>query len=181
MTVSAVLTVLLRLTFPRAKLRRQIFLTGRIRGRRIGRKIGRNFGRNFLGIVVLRSLYRTTHQTFSPNCSQFITPCLVTAPVTEISKFHLRELLGLGVPKFWRFWKALGWHTTPLFFLEKARKPTQKTRIFYPYRTPRMSGKEGRNGQKGIPGSGKKQGAPPKTRKGRTGSGGTSAERSWHE
>ena len=35
----------------------------------------------------------------SPNSSQFITPCLVTAPVTEISKFHLRELLGLGVPK----------------------------------------------------------------------------------
>ena len=33
------------------------------------------------------------------NTSQFITPCLVTAPVTEISKFHLRELLGLGVPK----------------------------------------------------------------------------------
>ena len=37
-------------------------------------------------------------QNFSPNSSQFITPCLVTAPVTEISKFHLRELLGLGVP-----------------------------------------------------------------------------------
>ena len=30
----------LRLTFPRAKLRRQIFLTGRNPGRRIGRKIG---------------------------------------------------------------------------------------------------------------------------------------------
>ena len=36
---------------------------------------------------------------FLPNSSQFITPCLVTAPVTEISKFHLRELLGLGVPR----------------------------------------------------------------------------------
>ena len=51
-----------------------------------------------MGIFVLHSLYRTTHQNFSPNSSQFITPCLVTAPVTEISKFHLRELLGLGVP-----------------------------------------------------------------------------------
>ena len=88
----------LRLTFPRAKLRRQIFLTGRNPGRRIGRKIGRNFGRNFLGIFALHSLYRTTHQNFSPNSSQFITPCLATAPVTAISKFHLRELLGLGVP-----------------------------------------------------------------------------------
>ena len=64
----------------------------------IGRKTGRNFGRNYLGIFVLHSLYRTTHQYFSPNSSQSITPCLVTAPVTEISKFHLRELLGLGVP-----------------------------------------------------------------------------------
>ena len=35
---------------------------------------------------------------FSPNSSRFITPCLVTAPVAEISKLHLRELLGLGVP-----------------------------------------------------------------------------------
>ena len=35
---------------------------------------------------------------FLPNSSQFITPCLATAPVIEISNFHLRELLGLGVP-----------------------------------------------------------------------------------
>ena len=48
---------------------------------------------------MLHSLCRTTHQNFSPNSSQFITPCLVTALVTEISKFHLRVLLGLGVPK----------------------------------------------------------------------------------
>ena len=66
----------------------------------IGR-FGRNFGRNSLGIFVLHWLCRTTHQNFSPNSSQFITPCLGTAPVTEISKFHLRELLGLGVPKVW--------------------------------------------------------------------------------
>ena len=91
---STKLTPCLRLTFPRAKLRRPIFLTGRHPGRRIGR----NFGRNFLGISVLHSLCRTTHQNFSPNSSQLITPCLVTAPVTEISKFHLRELLGRGVP-----------------------------------------------------------------------------------
>ena len=82
----------IRLTFSRANLRRQIFLTGRNPGRRVGRKIGRNF----LVIFVLHSLCRTTRQNFSPNSSQFITPCLVTAPVTEISKFHLRELLGLG-------------------------------------------------------------------------------------
>ena len=74
---------------------RQFFMTGRDSGRRIES----NFGRNFLGTFVLHWLCRTTHQNFSPNSSQFITPCLVTAPVTEISKFHLRELLGLGVPK----------------------------------------------------------------------------------
>ena len=92
---------MLRLTFPRAKLWRQIFMTGQNSGWRIGRKVGRNFGRNFLGIFVLHWLCRTTHQIFSQNSSQFITPCLVTAPVTEISKFHLRELLGLGVPNIW--------------------------------------------------------------------------------
>ena len=42
-------------------------------------------------------------QIFSQNSSQFITPCLVA----EISKFHLRELLGFGGNKkiaaiFWR-------------------------------------------------------------------------------
>ena len=89
--------LLLRLTFPRAKLWRQIFMTGRNSGRRIGRKVGRNF----LCIFVLHWLCTTTHQNFSPNSSQFITPCLATAPVTEISKFHLRELLGLGVPNYY--------------------------------------------------------------------------------
>ena len=86
-------------TFPRAKLRRQIFMTGRNSGRRIGRRIGRNFGRNCLGIFVLHVLFRTTHQNFSPKSSQSITPCLVTAPVAEISKFHLREFLVLRAPK----------------------------------------------------------------------------------
>ena len=61
------------------------------------------FWTNFLGIFVLHWLCRTTHQNFSPNSSQFITPCLGTAPVTAISKFHLRELLGLGVPKKYIF------------------------------------------------------------------------------
>ena len=56
------------------------------------------FWTKFSGFFVLHLLYRTAHQVFSPNSSQFITPCLATAPVTEISKFHLRELLGLGVP-----------------------------------------------------------------------------------
>ena len=50
-------------------------------------------GRNFLGMFVLHLLCRTAHQNFSPNSSQFITQCLVTTPVAEISKFHLRELL----------------------------------------------------------------------------------------
>ena len=59
----------------------------------------KNFGRTFLGIFVLHLLCRATHQNFSPNSSQFITPCLVRTPVAEFSKFHLRELLGLGASK----------------------------------------------------------------------------------
>ena len=35
-----------------------------------------------------------------------------------------------------------------LFFWKKARKTTKKTRIFYPYRTPKIPGKEGKNVQK---------------------------------
>ena len=38
-------------------------------------------------------------RTGKQNFSQFMTPFLVKAPVAEISKFHLRELLGLGVSK----------------------------------------------------------------------------------
>ena len=71
-------------------MRPQILMTGRSSGRRIGRK----FGRTFLGIFVLHALCRTTHS----NASQFITPCLVTALVGEMSKCHLRELLGHGAP-----------------------------------------------------------------------------------
>ena len=35
-----------------------------------------------------------------------------------------------------------------VFFWKKARKTTKKTRIFYAYRTPKISGKEGKNAQK---------------------------------
>ena len=35
-----------------------------------------------------------------------------------------------------------------LFFWKMARKTTQKTRIFYSYRTPKIPGKEGKNAQK---------------------------------
>ena len=68
-------------------------------GRNSGRKIGRNFGRKFLGISCFIGCAERPAKIFSPNSSQFITPCLVTAPVTEISTFHLRELMGLKLPK----------------------------------------------------------------------------------
>ena len=49
---------------------------------------------------MLHALCRTTHHNFSSNSSQFITPCLVTAPVAEISKSHLSvSFWGLGRPK----------------------------------------------------------------------------------
>ena len=35
-----------------------------------------------------------------------------------------------------------------LFFRKKAGKTTKKTRIFYPYRTPKIPGKEGKNARK---------------------------------
>ena len=35
-----------------------------------------------------------------------------------------------------------------LFFWKMARKTTKKTRISYPYRTPKVPGKEGKNAQK---------------------------------
>ena len=48
-----------------------------------------------------------------------------------------------------------------------ARKTTQKTRIFYPYRTPKIPGKGGKNAQKNkefLAGQ-KKQGIPQKQAK----------------
>ena len=43
-------------------------------------------------------------------------------------------------------------HTTlsflSLFFLEKGKETTRKTRIFYRYRTPKILEKEGKNAQK---------------------------------
>ena len=50
------------------------------------------FWANFLGH------FRASCAVLPKFPSQFITPCLVTALVVEISKFHLRELLGLGAP-----------------------------------------------------------------------------------
>ena len=35
-----------------------------------------------------------------------------------------------------------------LFFRKKAGKTTKKTRIFYPYRSPKIPGKEGKNARK---------------------------------
>ena len=49
-------------------------------------------GRSFLSMFVLYLLCRITHQHFSQDSSEFITPCFVA----EISKFHFREVLGLG-------------------------------------------------------------------------------------
>ena len=52
----------------------------------------------------------------------------------------------------------------PWFFGKMARKTTKQTRIFYPCRTPKIPGKEGKNAPKKqrIPRTGKKQGIPKK-------------------
>ena len=72
-------------------------------GRETGRKIGRNIGRNLEGVLVLCSLCRITQKKILPKFPAIITPC----PANEMSKFHLRELLGLeGAKNF----KEIGKH-----------------------------------------------------------------------
>ena len=78
---------LLRLTFPRAKLRRQIFMTRAEVWAKNWAKISAHFRASFA--------VQNDPQIFSPNSFQFITPCLVA----EILKFHLRELLGFGAAR----------------------------------------------------------------------------------
>ena len=59
----------------------------------------------------------------------------------------------------------------PFSFPKKGRENHQKTRIFYPCRTPKIPGKEGKNAQenKEILAGEKEQGIQKKTRKGSTG------------
>ena len=77
---------------------------GEILGEESGEELGEVLDEISWAFFVLNVLCRTTHQNFSQNSSQFITPCLVTAPVTEISKFHLCEVLsGLGYPTCMNF------------------------------------------------------------------------------
>ena len=66
---------------------------------------------------------------------------------------------------------SLPYPSFPCFFWKTARKTTQKSRIFYPYRTPKIPGKEAKNAKKkqGNPHKGKKTRNSKKTRKGRTG------------
>ena len=80
--------VTLRLTFPRAKLRRQIFMTRAEVWAKNWAKNWAKFSAHFRASFALQN----DPQIFSRNSSQFITPCLVA----EILKFLLRELLGFG-------------------------------------------------------------------------------------
>ena len=79
---------LLRLTFPRAKLRRQILMTRAEVWAKNWAKNWANFSAHFRASFAVQN----DPQIFSQNSSQFITPCLVA----ENMKFHLRELLGFG-------------------------------------------------------------------------------------
>ena len=78
----------LRLTFLRAKLRRQMFMTR-------AEVWAKNWAKNWVKFSAhFRASFAVQNdpQIFSQNSSQFITACLVA----EILKFHLRELLGFG-------------------------------------------------------------------------------------
>ena len=100
---------LLRLTFPRAKLWRQIFMTRRNSGRRIGR----NFGRNFLDIFVLHSLCRATHQNFPqipPTLSLHVLSWLLGL---KSQNFISASFWGLGCPTTLNPFRDI--HENPLF------------------------------------------------------------------
>ena len=84
----AILSRLLRLTFPRAKLRRQMFMTRAEVWAKNWAKNWAKFSAHFRASFPVQN----DPQIFSQNSSQFITPCLVA----EIIKFHLPEFLGLG-------------------------------------------------------------------------------------
>ena len=82
----------LRLPFPRAKLRRKSFMTR-------AEVWAKNWAKNWAKFSThFRASYAVQNDTqiFSQNSSQFITPCLVA----DILKFHLRELLGFGGHNF---------------------------------------------------------------------------------
>ena len=81
----------LRLTFPRAKLRRQIFMTRAEVWAKNWAKNWAKFSAHFRASFAVQN----DPQIFSQNSSQFITPCLVA----ENLKFHLHELLGFGGPQ----------------------------------------------------------------------------------
>ena len=74
--------MLLRLTFPRAKLRPHILMTRA----EVWAKNWAKFSAHFRASFAVQN----DPQIFSQDSSQFITSCLVA----ENLKFHLRELLG---------------------------------------------------------------------------------------
>ena len=86
--------------FPRAKLRRQFFYDGAkfwAKGRafELGEILDEHFW-VFSCFMCCAERPTKFSPQIPPNLS--ITPCLVTAPATEISEFRLRELVGLGAP-----------------------------------------------------------------------------------
>ena len=62
-------------------MRQQIFSAGEKPGEKLGEILGEIFAR-----------CAELCKKLSPNSPQFVTPC----PANEMSKFHLRELLGLA-------------------------------------------------------------------------------------
>ena len=82
----------LRLPFPRAKLRRQIFESSKSLGEDLGAK---KWAKNWTKLCGhFRALFAV--QKDPPK----VTPKVITPrSVAEISKSHLREVLGLGGPK----------------------------------------------------------------------------------
>ena len=87
------------LEIPRAKSRRQIFMTRvEVWAKNWAKDWGKfwpKFSRHFHASIAEQN----DPPKFLPKLLPIITQCLVTTPVAKISKFHLRELLGRGAPK----------------------------------------------------------------------------------
>ena len=102
-----------RLTFPRAKSWRQIFMTGRNSGRRIGRKIGRNFGDEIFWIFWAFPCFigyaeRPTKLSpqIPPNLSLHVLSRLLWL---KSQNFISASLWGLGCPTFFEINLGILW------------------------------------------------------------------------
>ena len=123
----------------------------------------------FFASLTVRGLHFTV---YAPSMGQCSSPVRLVFPVL-VFQLSLSNRTALGQPPqpySEPLRTVLGQRNSPypvlpfLVFWKRARKTTRKTRIFYPYRSPKIPGKEEKNTHKNPRKSsqGKKQGNPKK-------------------